>query len=95
MLTATLHPRHSILILSLLLAAVMLVASFFYLYGEWWSTETYSPVVPLLIKKAPPPPPNLGTELYDKAQNPVKGKIPDTVPTVTNPIDGVYKNPFE
>jgi len=41
------------------------------------------------------PPADLGTELYEKAANPVSGKLPETVSPVPNPLEGVYKNPFE
>ncbi|TSC82050.1 MAG: hypothetical protein G01um101420_580 [Parcubacteria group bacterium Gr01-1014_20] len=38
---------------------------------------------------------SLGAEIGDKAQNPVKGELPDTNPVGgANPIDGAYQNPF-
>ena len=36
----------------------------------------------------------LGSELYDAATNPV-GNLPDVTPPVPNPVERVYKNPFE
>ena len=36
----------------------------------------------------------IGSELYEAATNPV-GDLPDTAPTVTNPIQDVYQNPFD
>lgn len=41
---------------------------------------------------------SLGAQLFEKAANPVKGKLPETNPfeaAETNPIDTIYKNPFE
>ncbi len=38
---------------------------------------------------------SLGAEIGDKAQNPIKGELPDTNPVGgANPIDGAYQNPF-
>ncbi len=37
----------------------------------------------------------LGSEIFDQATNPIKGKLPDAAPAVTNPVDSLYKNPFE
>ena len=36
----------------------------------------------------------IGSELYEAATNPV-GDLPDTTPTVTNPVANLYKNPFD
>ncbi len=41
---------------------------------------------------------SLGAQLFEEAANPVKGKLPETNPfeqVNTNPIDTIYKNPFE
>lgn len=40
------------------------------------------------------PTPDLGSTLYNKASNPVSGKLPSTVAPVPNPVKGLYKNPF-
>ena len=37
----------------------------------------------------------LGAQLYQKANNPIQDKLPATVAPVPNPIQNVYKNPFE
>jgi hypothetical protein len=37
----------------------------------------------------------LGSELYEQAANPVQGELPDAAPPLTNPIEQLYKNPFE
>ena len=36
----------------------------------------------------------LGGQIYDKSSNPIQGKVP-TVNPVTNPVQGLYKNPLE
>ena len=38
---------------------------------------------------------DLGTELYAKSNNPIAEKLPETAAPVANPIEGMYKNPFE
>lgn len=39
-------------------------------------------------------PQTLGSAIYQGATNPIQDKIPDVNP-VTNPVQGLYKNPFE
>ena len=38
---------------------------------------------------------DLGTELYQKSNNPVADKLPDSVTPIPNPAADAYKNPFE
>lgn len=44
-----------------------------------------------------PQPAGLGAELFDRSQNPLNEKMPETNPFAneTNPMKDVYKNPFE
>lgn len=48
----------------------------------------------LQYKKTPPSQQtsskNLGGQIYEKVQNPLEGKLPET-----NPFNKLYKNPFE
>jgi len=52
-------------------------------------------------KQAPSPSPeeasSLGSEIFDKAQNPLEGQVPDANPfkNQKNPLDSTYQNPFE
>ena len=41
--------------------------------------------------------PTLGSEIFDKTQNQLQGRVPDTNPfkDQKNPFDVIYKNPFE
>lgn len=38
---------------------------------------------------------DIGSEIYSKANNPVEDKLPETLAPIANPIEGIYKNPFE
>ncbi len=38
---------------------------------------------------------SLGSELYEKAANPIDNKIPAPVTPAPNPLENVYKNPFQ
>ena len=48
-------------------------------------------------KQASEEAPSLGSEIFDKTQNPLGGKLPDTNPIKDqkNPFDTIYKNPFK
>jgi len=37
---------------------------------------------------------DLGSQLFEEVNNPVRGAIPSTNPVV-NPVEDIYKNPFE
>lgn len=37
---------------------------------------------------------DLGSALYEKSQNPIKDTLPETVAPVSNPLAGLYQNPF-
>ena len=39
--------------------------------------------------------PDLGSTLYENAKNPISKKLPESAAPVPNPIQGIYKNPFE
>ena len=41
--------------------------------------------------------PTLGSEIFDKTQNSLEGQVPDANPfkDQKNPLDTIYKNPFE
>ena len=42
-------------------------------------------------------PSSLGSEIFDKTQNQLEGQVPDANPfkDQKNPLDSLYKNPFE
>ena len=41
--------------------------------------------------------PTLGSEIFDRTQSPLEGQVPDANPfkNQKNPLDSLYKNPFE
>ena len=41
--------------------------------------------------------PTLGSEIFDQTQSPLEGQVPDSNPfkDQKNPLDTIYKNPFE
>lgn len=74
-------------------AALLLLAGLFY----WYQVALKKPP-----QEAVQPPagasittPDLGSELYEKSRNPIEGSLPETLAPVPNPLEGVYKNPFE
>lgn len=61
----------------------------------WWQENKKSEIISPQAEEQKPA--GLGGQLYEGVNNPVEGKVPETNPfkTETNPIKGVYKNPFE
>lgn len=43
----------------------------------------------------PAGPADLGTAIFEQTANPVQGKVPEAVAPVQNPIQDIYKNPFQ
>ena len=65
----------------LAVAVILAVAGFFY-----WKNY-YTPPAEEIIETEKST--DLGSELYREANNPIEGELPG------NPLEGVYKNPFE
>lgn len=66
----------------MVLAVILTVLGFLY-----WKSYYTSP--PPVEETAEAGGADLGTEIYQDVNNPLQGELPD------NPLDGVYKNPFE
>ena len=66
----------------LVVAVILAVAGFF--YWKYYYQLPPEEAVPVGEKSA-----DLGSELYREANNPIEGEIPG------NPLEGLYKNPFE
>ena len=66
----------------IIIVALILVAG----VGFWYWSKS---------KQAPSS--SLGSEIFDKTQSPLEGQVPDTNPfkDQKNPLDSLYKNPFE
>lgn len=47
-------------------------------------------------RQAPKETPTLGSQIFEKTQNPLKGQVPNANPfkKQKNPFDVIYKNPF-
>ena len=74
------------LILVSIIAAVIIIAG----VGFWyWSKSKQAP--------SSQGAPSLGSEIFDKTQNPLEGQVPDANPfkDQKNPLDAIYQNPFE
>lgn len=71
---------------------ILLVAggvSFWY----WSKSKQASPALFPQTQEAP----TLGSEIFDKTQDPLHGQVPDANPFKgqKNPLDIIYQNPFE
>ena len=66
-------------------------------YWYWQSQKIETPLPPVVEPPAAAAieNPDLGSGLLEKAQNPIKDQLPETVAPVPNPLEGLYKNPFE
>ncbi len=85
----------SIIIFILAIAVAYLA---WYVNGRPQTPPTAAPVLAPVAKEVAPSPEakaSLGGGIYEQAKNPIKGKIPENVSPVANPIGGAYKNPFE
>ena len=80
--------------LIIVLASLIVVGAFLY----WYLVLREAGVAP-----SPTEPPaaatienaDLGSQIFEGAQNPISGELPETVAPVPNPLEGVYQNPFE
>lgn len=78
----------------LLILIAVLIAVGLFLYWYLALRPLKPPVVEPPIGKAIESP-DLGSELFEKASNPVSGRLPDTVAPIPSPLGGAYQNPFE
>ncbi|MDP2650818.1 MAG: hypothetical protein Q8P04_01860, partial [bacterium] len=66
----------------MVITVILAVLGFFY----WKNYYTPPPEEAVLIGEEST---DLGSEIYREANNPIEGELPG------NPLEGVYKNPFE
>lgn len=82
-----------------ILAAVIFLVGYFIIYPTVKPVPTpeiiRQKIVPVSEGVAPETKASLGGEIFDKANNPIKGKVPESAPAVKSPIGDVYKNPFK
>lgn len=90
-------------VLKYLFAVLIIVAVVGLFFGLEQSRKHRQPALPATSSTpstltAPRPVESgLGAQIYESVQNPVKDQLPQTNPFAkkTNPIQAVYKNPFE
>ena len=76
-------------ILYLFIAVVVVGILFLYLNYKPTTSVTEPPAGATIES------PDLGSNIYEKASNPVSGQLPESVAPVSNPLEGIYQNPFE
>ncbi|MEK7464311.1 MAG: hypothetical protein AAB617_00855 [Patescibacteria group bacterium] len=78
----------------ILIVVLIVVAAIYFWYGgygeEWYPGTAINPPSGATVVT-----PDLGSDLYEQAQNPIKDQLPSTNNTVPNPLEGVYENPFK
>ena len=84
------HPRVRTVVAAIIVVGVLAGVGYWY----WTTRKGPEQVIPT----------GLGSELFEKARNPLRGELPETNPftaetnpfeeTKTNPLKDVYKNPF-
>ena len=84
------------LIISIIVTVVVVAAVVIYFFAQ-----QEKPLPPSSREVVGPPAgeaitsPDLGGEVFDEASNPIQGELPKTVAPVPNPLEGLYKNPFQ
>lgn len=68
-------------------AVILTVAGFFY-WKNYYAPPTEE--APTAEQST-----DLGSEVYRKATNPVSDKLPETTAPTPNPLQNIYKNPFQ
>lgn len=66
----------------------------------WWYGQSALPSPSSLTLPSPPAaavatPGDLGSSLLEKSKNPLGDKLPEPTPPIPNPVENIYKNPFE
>ena len=86
------------MIIAIIVVVIVAVAIFYYYV---LSRRPVAPPPVLPVAETQPPAgasiakPDLGSTLYEDAKNPISKKLPASAAPVSNPIQGIYKNPFE
>lgn len=76
--------------------ALILLIILFVLAGAVFSLVSKGIIKNPLQKSSPNS--SLGTQIFEKTQNPLEGKLPETNPLAevkTNPFKNIYPNPFD
>ena len=87
----------------IIIAAVVIAVVLGLFIWYYQSSRPTSPPFPT-VRTEPTPtvpptaevPKSLGSEIYEKSNNPVAGKLPESNPVGNaNPLEGAYNNPFQ
>ncbi len=84
--------------LTLVISAIVIAGAIAAIAWYYHGLQGGNPTPPLSSQPrggAPGAAQDLGSNIYTQGKNPVQGKLPATVSPVTNPMEGVYKNPFK
>ena len=81
---------------NLFIVVILLVAAVLGLLAWYFGTYRGAPEAPSGQVLPPVREETLGGEIFEKAQNPIADKLTAPNPAdAINPLEGVYKNPFE
>lgn len=69
-------------LVAIVIAVILAIAGFFYWQNYYTPPPKEEPTTEATST-------DLGSEIYSEVTNPVEGELPD------NPLEDVYKNPFE
>lgn len=75
-------------LIAVVVAVILAIAGFFY----WKNYYTPPPAEEAAETEESA---DLGSEIYRQATNPVEGELPETAAPTPNPLENIYKNPFE
>ena len=81
----------------IIIAACVAVLAFIYLFFVMKAVPTLpggTQPAPAAASPQTSAPQTLGSAIYEGAANPIQNKLPDVNP-VSNPVQGLYQNPFE
>lgn len=84
-----------ILVIVVIIIAVIIGVVFYIYLNRYRNINPTNPIVNNNKIGAPAAKNDLGTTLYEKSQNPISNTLPKTVAPVANPLQNVYKNPFQ
>mgnify|MGYP001558929687 CR=1 FL=1 len=76
---------------------IVVIAAFVLIAASYWYWKSYKSELIAVPEGVAAPAEQLGADIFEKAQNPLKNELPTTNPfkqAETNPIVDVYRNPF-
>ena len=83
------NPKNWLWIVMILIVLITASVGYFFVYKPTVQRETATIQLLAAIEN-----PDLGSQIFEKTQNPISGELPETVASVPNPLAGVYQNPF-